>query len=94
VEHERRLVHATDALVAGVAPAPGAPAPAPEAKPLAKPELATVEAIAKPPEATPAHRSSRELASAVGWNALLVFAIVLALASLALALAGALGAQF
>ena len=55
---------------------------------------ATVEPIAKPPETTPARRSSRELAGAIGWNALLVFAIVLALASLALALAGALGAQF
>ena len=94
VEHERRLVQATDALVAGVAPAPGAPALVPEATPVAKPELATVEPIAKPPATTPARRSSRELASAVGWNALLVFAIVLALVSLALALAGALGAQF
>jgi hypothetical protein len=98
VEHERRLVQATDALVAGVMPAPGAPVVAPAAEPVdqpaAKPELATVEPIAKPPEATPARRSSRELAGAIGWNALLVFAIVLALASLALALAGALGAQF
>ena len=94
VEHERRLVQATDALVAGVAPAPSAPLAAPAAKPVATPELATVEPIAKPPEAAPARRSSRELAGAIGWNALLVFAIVLALASLALALAGALGAQF
>jgi hypothetical protein len=98
VEHERRLVQATDALVSGVVPAPGAPVVAPAAKPavepVAKPELATVEPIAKPPQATPARRSSRELAAAIGWNALLVFAIVLALASLALALAGALGAQF
>ena len=94
VEHERRLVQATDALVAGVAPAPGVPAPAPAAKPAAKQELAKVEPIVQPPEATPARRSSRELVGAIGWNALLVVAIVLALASLALALAGALGAQF
>jgi hypothetical protein len=94
VEHERRLVHATDALLAGVVPAPGAAVAVPEAKPVAKPEVATVNPIAKPPEATPARRSAREVASAIGWNALLVFAIVLALASLALALAGALGAQF
>jgi hypothetical protein len=94
VEHERRLVQATDALVSGVAPAPAAPVPAPAAKPAAKRELAHVEPIVQPPKATPARRSSRELASAIGWNALLVFAIVLALASLALALAGALGAQF
>ena len=94
VEHERRLVQATDALVSGVAPVPAAPVPAPAAKPAAKRELAQVEPIVQPPKATPARRSSRELASAIGWNALLVFAIVLALASLALALAGALGAQF
>jgi hypothetical protein len=94
VEHERRLVQATDALVAGAVPAP-APVVAPAAKPVARPEPAAVEPIARPPaEAPPARRSSRELAGAVGWNALLVFAIVLALASLALALAGALGAQF
>jgi hypothetical protein len=94
VEHERRLVQATDALLAGVVPAPGASVAVPAAKPVAKPAVATVNPIAKPQEATPARRSSGELASAVGWNALLVFAIVLALASLALALAGALGAQF
>jgi hypothetical protein len=92
VEHERRLVQATDALVAGVAPVPSAPAPA--VKPAAKRELAKVEPIVRPPEATPARRSPSQLASAIGWNALLVVAIVLALASLALALAGALGAQF
>jgi hypothetical protein len=92
VEHERRLVQATDALVGGVAPVPSAPAPA--AKPAAKRELAKVEPIVRPPETTPARRSPSQLASAIGWNALLVVAIVLALASLALALAGALGAQF
>jgi hypothetical protein len=94
VEHERRLVQATDALVAGVTPAPSAPAPAPAAKTAAKRELAKVEPIVQPPEATPARRSRSQLASAIGWNALLVVAIVLALASLGLALAGALGAQF
>src|SRR5829696_2907673 len=96
VEHERRLVQATDALLAGVAPAPAPAAPvvAPAAEPAAKPALTAVERAAKPPETSPARRSTRELASAIGWNALLVFAIVLALGSLALALAGALGAQF
>ena len=116
VEHERRLVQATDALVAGVAPsaapppalAPAGVPPSPAAPPArvpaaaagAKPELAAIEPapseVSPPPvsEATPARRTSRERASAIGWNALLVFAIVLALASLALALAGALGAQF
>jgi len=95
VEHERRLVQATDALMAGAAPAPSAPALAP-AEPVAKPELAAIEPIAKPvaaePETKPARRSAGELASAVGWNALIVFAVVLALAALAIALAGALGA--
>jgi hypothetical protein len=92
VEHERRLVQATDALVAGVAPAPSAPTLAPPAKPVAKPELATIEPIAPEPVAAPAKRTSRELATAVGWNALIVFAILLAVAALAIALAGALGA--
>ena len=95
VEHERRLVQATDALMAGPAPAPSAPALAP-AEPVAKPELAAIEPTAKPvaaePETKPARRSAGELASAVGWNALIVFAVVLALAALAIALAGALGA--
>jgi hypothetical protein len=80
--------------VAGVVPAPGAPAPAPAAKPAAKRELAKVEPLVQPPEPIPARRSPSELARAIGWNALLVVAIVLALLSLALALAGALGAQF
>ena len=102
VEHERRLVQATDALVAGVAP--GAPAPPALAEPAeagAKPDLGPIEPAAPSalpakhaPEPTPAPRSSRELASAAGQKLLLVLAIVLALASLALAVAGALGAQF
>lgn len=89
VEHERRLVQATDALMAGVAPAPSAPELVP-AKPLAKPELASINPIEPAP--TPAERTSRELASAVGWNVLIAFAVVLALAALAIAVAGALGA--
>ena len=92
VEHERRLVQATDALVAGVAPAPSAPTLAPPAGPVAKPELATIEPIAPVPVPAPAKRTSRELATAVGWNALIVFAILVAVAALAIALAGALGA--
>jgi hypothetical protein len=99
VEHERRLVQATDALVAGVAP--GAPAPPEPAEAGAKPDLAAIEPAApsalpakRAPETTPARRSSRELASAAGQKLLLVLAIALAVASLALAVAGALGAQF
>ena len=94
VEHERRLVQATDALVAGVAPVPVAPrARRPRSPPRSESWRKGGADRAEPPR-PPARRSPRELAGAVGWNALLVVAIVLALASLALALAGALGAQF
>jgi hypothetical protein len=81
VEHERRLVQATDALVAGVAPAPSAPALASHA-PAAKPELAVIEP--QPGENAPL--------PTVRWSVLIVFAVLLALAALALALAAALGA--
>jgi hypothetical protein len=94
VEHERKLVQATDALTAGAAPAPSAPAVA-EAAPAAEPPT-LVPAPAAPKPAVveePARRSALDLAGAVGWTALIVFAILLALAALGLALAGALGAQ-
>ena len=85
VEHERRLVQATDALVAGVVPpAPSAPEPQP-------PSLAAIEP--EPEAATPlASRrpSPAELGLAVGWVVLIVVAIVLALAALALALSAQL----
>jgi hypothetical protein len=98
VEHERKLVQATDALMAGAAPRPSAPvvaapaAPAPAATP-PPPVLARVPERAAEPVPAQARRSGRELVSAVGWNALIVFAVLLALAALGLALAGALGAQ-
>jgi len=85
VEHERRLVQATDALVGGVVtPAPSAPAPKP-------PALATIEP--EPEAAAPlASRqpSPAQLGLAVGWAILIVVAIVLALAALALALSAQL----
>jgi hypothetical protein len=95
VEHERRLVQATDSLVAGVVPAPGAPVLLPAGEPPATPELAAIEPAAPSPlpvtrQAAPARRSPSELAHAVGWNVLLVVAIVLVLAALALTLTGAL----
>ena len=95
VEHERRLVQATDSLVAGVVPAPGAPVLLPAGEPTATPELAAIEPAAPSPlpatrQAAPARRSPSELAHAVGWNVLLVVAIVLVLAALALTLTGAL----
>jgi hypothetical protein len=83
VEHERRLVQATDALVAGVAPAPSAPALSPRT-PAAKPELAAIEP--HPGEPAPLH--------AVRWTVVIVVAVLLALAALALALAAVLGARF
>jgi hypothetical protein len=82
VEHERRLVQATDALVAGVAPGPSVPVliapsvPQPDPEPEAEPEA---------PPAAP------ELAGVRSWS-LLVAAVLVALAAIALALAGVLGA--
>jgi Putative zinc-finger len=94
VDHERRLVQATDTLMAGVAPQPTAPALAPEPEPAPSIERPRVLPAAEPePSAAPESRSGRQLASAVGWNVLIAIAVVLALAALALALAGALGAQ-
>jgi hypothetical protein len=81
VEHERRLVQATDALVAGVVtPAPSAPEPEPPALAAIgpEPEAATQLASRQP--------SPAELGLAVGWVILIVVAIVLALAALAVAL--------
>jgi hypothetical protein len=94
VEHERRLVQATDALVAGVAPAPGGPAPIPAGEAGAAPDLAVIEPAAAPEPTRPSERARLQLAGAIGSNLWLVVAIVVALAALALALAGALGAQF
>jgi hypothetical protein len=91
VEHERRLVQATDALVAGAAPAPSAPQLVPPSPPPSL-SVATAQLPQPTPEAAPAKRGSRELAGALGWTALIVFAILLAVAALAIALAGALGA--
>jgi hypothetical protein len=119
VEHERKLVQATDALMAGAAPQPSAPvvahppvvaqppvvaeppalvpAPertaAPEPTPAPEPDAAAAGAPPGQPSVAPARRTGRQLVSALGWNALIVFAVLLALAALGLALAGALGAQ-
>ena len=123
VEHERRLVQATDALVAafveehGAAAVeeaepgePGEPAeltvvgpegvPEEAAPAEAAPEAAAPEEtgaapyeVAPPVEAGRAQRDFRRLASAVSWNVLLVIVVLLALASLALTVAGILGAS-
>jgi hypothetical protein len=141
VEHERRLVQATDALVVGLggrpspvsgAPAPlvaapgGAPAPAddssedaaapaddrieeltsPPGEPGGPPDDRTEEAaaplaavaptedqIAAAAEVLVAARTRRQIATAVAWNALIALAVLLTLATIALTVAGILGAQ-
>jgi hypothetical protein len=86
VEHERRLVQATDSLL-GASPAPVAAVEhAPTILPVAPAQ----------PQAAPARRASRtgrELARATTWNVLLVIAVLVTLAAIALALAGVLGAK-
>src|SRR5215207_1227337 len=114
VEHERRLVQATDALLAGVAPPaprPGdampptalapvgddvvpederaAPAPRSSAAP-GPPSAHQVAAAAKVLVTT---RTRRQLAAAVTWNAMVAVALILTIASIALIVAGILGAH-
>ena len=82
VEHERRLVQATDGLLAGVYH--GAPAEAPALAAEAAPPLALVtEALPDDPTPPPS-------ALAVGAYAVVVAGVVLALAGLVLGLAGAI----
>lgn len=103
VEHERRLVQATDTLVTEAAA--GTP---PEQPPVdlvdgsgvmlsvVTPSAARVEADDTPaePAASPAPvRSGRQVASGAAWTLLVVVAVILALASLALVVAGVLGAS-
>ena len=97
VEHERRLVQATDALVASVAGEPIV-GPAEPAAPLAlvsaKGSVVGRTPIAAVPFGEPVALAPREeadlpspLASAAAWYALLVFGLLLSLACAALALA-------
>lgn len=92
VEHERRLVQATDMLVAEMA---GPPARPPEPAPMPAPVELTIVDTPEPGEpALPApSRSTREVASRLAWTALVVIAVILALASIALVVAGVLGAD-
>ncbi len=87
VEHERRLVQATDALVGGVV----APAPIrPRRSSRSRPRSAAVEPGPAAEHVAQRSPSSAELARAVGWSVLIVAAFVLALAALAIALAAQL----
>jgi Putative zinc-finger len=92
VEHERRLVQATDALMAEAVGAPAAPlAAAPEPAPV---ELTVVAAQESEQPAAPDQDSSvRQVASGIAWRVLMVVAVILALASFALVVAGVLGAN-
>jgi Putative zinc-finger len=143
VEHERRLVQATDALVGGVTGAARGPTPAGEAAPLgeatppddgveppddgveggippveaappddgieggpaeaARPDdstdaaaaeaAPTREQVAAAAEVLVASRTRRQVVAALAWNSLVALAILLTLATIALTIAGILGAK-
>jgi Putative zinc-finger len=86
VEHERRLVQATDALVAQAA-GPGEIGPATPAVQL------TVVAPTEPPQPAEPGPTPRQVARGVTWTLLAVAAVIVALAALALIVAGMLGAS-
>ena len=112
VEHERRLVQATDALVSALGGAPRTPVPTPpvEAVPEAAPApvpipapVPTAPAPATPPsdevvaaaaEVLVAARTRRQIAAAVVWNSMIAVAILLTIVTIALTIAGILGAHF
>ena len=105
VEHERRLVQATDALIGGVGgfartPAPAAETPVlveaetPQPEPAPEPQaIPTEEAVAAAAEILVAKRTRGQLATAIAWNSLIALAILLTLATIALTIAGILGAR-
>jgi hypothetical protein len=92
VEHERRLVQATDLLTAEAAGAAALPRLA--VPPSAPAELAVVDVPEpeEPPAAAPS-RSARQVASGVAWTVLAAVAVIVAIASLALIAAAVLGAD-
>ena len=114
VEHERRLVQATDALIGGVGGFARTPGPAAEPPPLAEAtaeddgiEEADAAAVPAEPEDAPPpedqiavaaevlveKRARGQIAAAIAWNSLIALAILLTLATIALTIAGILGAQ-
>jgi hypothetical protein len=105
VEHERRLVQATDALIGGVggfarstAPTGEPPvlveadAPHPEVSQEPAPVPAEDE-VAAAAEVLVAKRTRAQIAAAIAWNSLIALAILLTLATIALTIAGILGAK-
>jgi hypothetical protein len=103
VEHERRLVHATDALVRGLggrpAPAPSAPAPLVEApslepeSPPAPPPAPSEEQIAAAAEVLVVERTRGQIAAAVVWNSMVALSILLAIVTIAVTILGILGGK-
>jgi putative zinc finger protein len=96
VEHERRLVQATDALVIGLggrpAPVAGAPAPLVEAPALpATPAPPTENEIAAAAEVLVTKRTRGQIAAAVVWNSMVAIALLLAIVTIAVAIIGILG---
>jgi hypothetical protein len=100
VEHERRLVTAQDALVASFVSSSGQPAlpPSPSASPEPPPALKVApEPVAPPPvavEPAPVEPRAPRTASGLAWGALAFLAVLLTIAAIAVAVAGALGAGF
>ena len=88
VEHERRLVQATDALVARAAGA----APS-QIEPAMSSAQLTVVATAQPTQPAEPRPTPRRAANAATWTLLVIVAVLLALAALALIVAGMLGAS-
>jgi hypothetical protein len=103
VEHERRLVQATDALVRGlggrptpVAPAspPLAEAPSPEPEsPPAPPPAPSEEQIAAAAEVLVVKRTRGQIAAAVVWNSMIALSILLAVVTIAVTILGILGGK-
>jgi hypothetical protein len=97
VEHERRLVQATDALVVGLGGRPDLTAPGGAPIPLVEPPPAddsgeetatpTGDQIAAAADVLVAERTRRQIAATVAWNALIAMAILITLAAIALAIA-------
>lgn len=96
VEHERRLVQATDAMVAAFAPAPvPTPAAAPPLRVAGRPAARPPAALpfGEPVRPAPPRQSSPRPTNAIAWSPLLVVALILTVAAIAIAVAVALGAS-
>jgi hypothetical protein len=103
VEHERRLVQATDSLVLGLggrpAPSAGFPVTLMEARaqdgieeePAVAPQAPTENQIAAAAEVLVAKRTRGQIAAAIVWNSMIAIAIVLALVTIAVTIIGITG---